>query len=437
MGIRKLSRYLANTAWLLFDQILVLIITFAITAIVARYLGPELFGILSFAFALGALFGVVGKVGLEGIAVRELSIEGADQGSVLGTVFLIKGTGSFVAACVLVMYAFLAVEDALERNIIFVAALFVLSSPLSVMNYWFQANVLGKYSAISNTTGYLVSGLIRLLFVWGAFGAVYFAVANLIQALTTAFLVWAFYTYKRAPSLLSWKPSWQVAKRLLSESASVFLGGIFGVIYLKVDQVMLRWLSNPEELGIYAVAVKISEATYFLPGAIMASFFPLLVQLKKTDEAAYNSYLRAACDTVAMLSMAIIIGVVLFGQLFINLAFGPEFRGSSLILLIHILATPFIFLRTVFSRWILIEGMASFLVISQGLGALLNVVLNFALIPHFEGVGAAVATVLAYAVASYFALLLHPRARPLFFIMTRSILSPWRGVSGIRMLSRS
>lgn len=436
MGIRKLSRYLANTVWLLFDQILVLIITFAITAIVARYLGPELFGILAFAFALGALFGVVGKLGLEGIAVRELSIEGADQGRVLGTVLFIKGVGAFVAAFALAMYAFIAVDDALERDTILVAALFVLSSPLSVLNYWFHANVLGKYNALSNTTSHLVSGLVRLLFVWGAFGVVYFALANLIQALTAAFVAWMFYTYKRAPSLLSWKPSWQLAKRLLRESGFVFLGGIFGAIYLKVDQVMLRWLSNPEQLGIYAVAVKISEASYFLPGALMASFFPLLVQLRKTDEAAYNSHLGAACDTVAMLSITIVVGVALFGQLFINLAFGPEFREAGLILLVHILATPFIYLRTVFSRWILIEGLASFLVISQGFGALLNVVLNFVLIPRYDGIGAAVATVLAYAAASYFALLLHPRARPLFFIMTRSILSPWRGINGLRMLGR-
>lgn len=82
----------------------------------------------------------------------------------------------------------------------------------------------------------------------------------------------------------------------------------------------------------------------------------------------------------------------------------------------------------------LIERYNAFSVVSQGLGALANVVLNVILIPRYGMMGAAVATLVSYSAASYFALLLSQRTRPVFWMMTRALLMPWRAVSTIRNL---
>lgn len=416
------------------DQILTTLFTFVVTAIVARYLGPSSFGTLAYAFALATLFGVIGKLGLEGIVVRELVTQKDEQARILGTTLAMKGCAYLLSAGAIVVYANAVVETPTERSVIYVAALFIILTPLSTTSYWFHANVLGRYQAISNISGYFVSGIVRLGFVYFSASLILFAFANVLQTLTASFIALIYFVLRGGPSLARWRPSWKMAKRLLSEGWAVFLGGIFGVIYLKIDQVMLRWLTQPEEVGVYAVAAKISEATYFIPAAIMASIFPKLLELKDSEGPQYTVYLRSAFDVMTLLSLAIIFFIFFIGQEFINLVFGSAYYAAGSILIIHIMATPFIFMRTVFSRWILIEKLSSFLLVSQGLGALLNIALNLLLIPQFAGIGAAISTVFSYAAASYFALILSRRTRPIFLMMTSSLFTPWRSARRLYFL---
>jgi Na+-driven multidrug efflux pump len=86
----------------------------------------------------------------------------------------------------------------------------------------------------------------------------------------------------------------------------------------------------------------------------------------------------------------------------------------------------FIFMRAGLSRWILIENALYFSLLTQGLGALSNVILNYFLIPVYGGQGAAWATLVSYAVASFFAVFLYPRTRPVFWLMLRALFAPVR-----------
>src|SRR5690606_36962254 len=84
------------------------------------------------------------------------------------------------------------------------------------------------------------------------------------------------------------------------------------------------------------------------------------------------------------------------------------------------------------------ENALMFSLITQGLGALFNIGLNFLLIPRHGAEGAAMATVISYAIASYGALLLHPKTRPVFFMMTRSLFSTFRyAYSAVRATRRT
>lgn len=78
------------------------------------------------------------------------------------------------------------------------------------------------------------------------------------------------------------------------------------------------------------------------------------------------------------------------------------------------------------SRWILIEHALYFSLLTQGLGALSNVALNYILIPVHGGQGAAWATPVSYAVASLFAVVLYPRTRSGFWLMLNALLAPLR-----------
>ena len=68
----ELRKILVNMNWLFLDKVIQMGVAFFVGVWVIRYLGPERYGILSYALAFTALFGVLSKLGLEAILVREL-----------------------------------------------------------------------------------------------------------------------------------------------------------------------------------------------------------------------------------------------------------------------------------------------------------------------------------------------------------------------------
>lgn len=110
----------------------------------------------------------------------------------------------------------------------------------------------------------------------------------------------------------------------------------------------------------------------------------------------------------------------------IDIFFGDVYIKSSSVLVIHIWAAIFIFMRAAFSKWILIESVLVFSLITQGSGAVLNVLLNYFLIPKYGVVGAAYATLASYAMASFISLIFYKKTRPVFFMMCKSLFVVFR-----------
>jgi O-antigen/teichoic acid export membrane protein len=83
-------------------------------------------------------------------------------------------------------------------------------------------------------------------------------------------------------------------------------------------------------------------------------------------------------------------------------------------------------MRAVLSRWLLVEDLVRFSLVTHAAGAVLNVALNLVLIPRYGGLGAAAATVASYATASWGALFFATRTRPIGIMMAKSLLLPLR-----------
>lgn len=419
--------YLANTSWIMAEKIFQMGITFLVTILVARYLGPTQYGVLAYAISLVALFAVAGHAGLSGLVVRELVKHPDSKQEIMGTSFGLKGLG-YLLGLMLVLAFTLATANYQKDEfwLLIILSLTLLFQPFNVIEFWFQSRLESKYAAIAKTTSLILASLLKVAFVMAGSHLILFALANAAQALATAIALILLYKFKSKLSPLTWTYSTIRARELLSQGWLVFLGSIFAIIYLKIDQVMLKWLVGAEEVGIYAVAASLSEAWYFVPTAIVASFFPKLIQLREKDGAQYNHRLQQLIDLLFMLALGVAIAISLISKPLVVTMFGAAYEGAAQILVIHIWAALFIFMRAAFSKWILIENVLIFSLITQGIGAITNILLNLWFIPLHGGVGAAYATLLSYATASYFALFLYPKTRPVFWMMTKSIVSPVR-----------
>ncbi len=91
----------------------------------------------------------------------------------------------------------------------------------------------------------------------------------------------------------------------------------------------------------------------------------------------YQARLQQLFNILFLIALTVAIIVSLGGELLISVFFGAQYSASSSILVVHIWAAVFIFMRALFSRWTLIEDALVFSLLTQGFGAVVNIVLNY------------------------------------------------------------
>lgn len=409
------------------EKIFTMGIAMVVSIFVARYLGPENYGILSYAISITSLFAIATHMGLSGLAVRELVNYPEENEELMGTIFGIKFLAALVAMTGFLIFLYLSGDSSeIEFWVQLIVSGTILLKPFEVFDFWFQAKVKAKYSSIVRATASISLSVIKIgLVVLGA-QLLLFAGAHLFQAILLGILFVFFFKKVARIPLISWNFNFSRAKELLSQGWMIMAGAIFAMVYIKIDQVMLRWLIDAEEVGVYSVAAKLSEAWYFIPSMIVASLFPKLLELRKKNEGQFKKRLQQLFDLLFGIALSLALIVTFISQPVINFLYGAEFEKAALILSIHIWAGIFIFMRAAFSKWILVEDAIVFSMITQGSGALANIVMNYILIPLYGGLGAAIATIISYAMASYFALIFYKKSRLIFWMMSKSLISPFR-----------
>jgi O-antigen/teichoic acid export membrane protein len=192
------------------------------------------------------------------------------------------------------------------------------------------------------------------------------------------------------------------------------------MIYMKIDQVMLKHMMSEEAVGFYAAAVRLCEAWYFVPVTICNSIFPAIVNAKNVSEEFYNNRMQKLYDLLTWLAISIAIPVTIFSNQIIVLLFGSEFVSAAPVLTIYIWAGIAIFLGVASSQYLVNENLTKLLFLRALIGMALNVVLNIVLIPIYGIVGSAIATLVSYTAVT-FALSFHKKYYIQFKMMLKSI----------------
>ncbi|OAD19255.1 polysaccharide biosynthesis protein [Candidatus Thiomargarita nelsonii] len=135
---------------------------------------------------------------------------------------------------------------------------------------------------------------------------------------------------------LQWR--WSVASALLRDSWPLILSGMVVSIYMKIDQVMIKEMLGTKEVGLYAAAVKLSEAWYFLPVLITNSLFPAIIKAKKVSQEFYYNRLQKLYDLMVWMAIAIALPMTFLSDWIVNLLYGGEYNEAGNILRVHIWA---------------------------------------------------------------------------------------------------
>lgn len=416
-----LRKIIGNTAWLFADRIMRLIFGLLIGVWVARYLGPDRYGIFNYAIAFVALFGWLTQLGLNRIVVRDIVRYPDRKNEILGTALVLKLLGGLAALAISIgLILFLRPDDRLTQSIVAIIAVSGIFKSFETIDFWFQSQVQSKYTVTARSTAYIITNLLKLLLIQIRAPLIAFAwVWSGEWALSALGLAIVYRIYGHW--IRAWRFSWQQARRMLAESWPLMISGIVIVIYMKIDIIMIGQMLDDRAVGVYSAAVKISELWYFVPTSIVQSVFPSIVKAKEVNESLYYDRLQKLFNLMAVIGYVVAIPMTLLATPIIVLLFGQDYSTAGSILSVHIWAGLFVSLGVASSPWLITEGLTKFSAATTGCGAVVNMILNVLLIPRYGIMGAAIATVIAQLVASYLANLFYRRTRIAFVSQTRAL----------------
>lgn len=171
-----LRRIINNTSWLVADKVLRMGISLFVGVWVARYLGPEQFGLYNYAIAFVSLFSTFSALGLNQIIVRNIVLEPSYKDETLGTAFIIKLIGGIAILPLAVgTVAFLRPEENLPQWLVGIAALGMIFRAFEVVDFWFQSQTQSKYSVLAQNAAFILANLVKVvllqmkapLIIWG------------------------------------------------------------------------------------------------------------------------------------------------------------------------------------------------------------------------------------------------------------------------------
>lgn len=390
-----------ETAWSFLSKGSAFIFFIPLQIFLARHLGAEKFGDWSYLFSLLTILSTISLLGISASSKKYVAQYNKSKSlsSVLRSSFKLRLFSGVLATIIFaISYKSLAsIIGRIDFIPLFKAAipfifLFGIARYLNDvfeglhrLKYAFFITFLEHFSRFAFVIIFILFFKQELVFIIYSFNL------SLIISSIVGLLLLYFLFYKKTPDL---KESY--IKEIARYSAPLLLININAMLTTETDTVMLGMLSTSQEVGIYSVAKQIVSKLPHIAFAISMGTMPVFARLKK------NNYLKMK----NLFSKLLKINTVIFGCLgvlllttswfFIPLVFGQEYKASVLPVIILI---PYLLLFSYskfVSAFLDYQGLAQKRVVNIIFSILLNIALNYLLIPKFGAVGSAIATSVSF-----------------------------------------
>lgn len=416
-------KIIRNSSWLIGDRIISMIIGVFVTAIVARYFGPERYGIFNYALSLVTLFTAFSTLGMETLTVKGILEHKYEEGTILCTSLILRVIGGIILTLVsITTISLLDPGDNLLFAIVLILSISMIFKSFEVIEYWIQAYQRAKISSVVRMVSYVFTSLLKILLVLLGGTLIHYSLINTLGVVFVGLgLVFAYF-YKRNEQS-KWRFDFGYAKSILSQSWYLIISGLMVTLYMQIDKIMLGSLmASKAEVGIYSAATSIAQMWYFVPMAIITSYKPVIMMKKNEgDEKGYLNAVQNLYTIVAWTGIFFGVIILIFSRLIVSVLYGPEYAGAASILSVSIWAGTFAMLGSARGDWLICEGLQKYSIIYIGIGAIVNILLNYLLIPILGGSGAAIATLVSQITVAVIAPMFFKQMRIASIMMLKAI----------------
>lgn len=414
-----MNRVVNNAAWIIGCKIIKALLTLLVTALTARYLTPIGYGLLNYAASVVAFVLPLMKLGFDATLTYEFVRAPEEDGRTLGTALLLNLASGLL--CMGGVAAFVYVANPGETETLIVCTLYsilLLFQATEMVQYWFQARLLSRYTAPAMLFSYLCVTAFQVFLLMTGKSVYWFALSNALDFGIISLIL--LFVYRRlGGGRLSF--SRETARRLLSVSRHYILSSMMITIFAQTDKIMLKMMVDEAAVGYYSAAATCATMTSFVFAAIIDSVRPVIFENKAISQEKMEDSLTDLYTVIIYFSLFVSAFMTLLAPLIIRILYGADYAASVAPLQLIVWFTTFSYLGSVRDIWILSEEKQRYVWIIYAVSAGLNVALNAVLIPVWGVMGAAFASLCTQIFANAILGFLMPPIRHNNILMLRAL----------------
>lgn len=404
------SRNIKNASWIIAEQVYQMILSLVLSVISARYLGPSQFGELQYTASFIVFFTSITTLGMEGVAIKKMVIYPEKEGLYLGSCIAFRFVSSVLSSiAILLIVFFLNIGDTVKFVLAALQTIQLFAKAFLLFDSWFQRHLKSKYVSIAKVIASTIVAFYKIYLLITTKSVEWFAFSTSFDVIIISCLLFYFYKKENGQPL---QFSFRVGMEVLSESYHFIISGLMVATFGQMDKIMIGKMLSDASVGYYVTAASICSMWVFIPIAIINSFQPSIMELKKSGlENLYLRRLEQLYSLIIWVSIAFSVIITLSSSLIVRLLFGESYMGAVEPLQIIIWSETFSMIGTARGIWVLCENKNKYVKYYLAWGVVVNLALNFMLIPLWGINGAAFATLVTQIVTSLVAPILYKNTR--------------------------
>lgn len=430
-GIHKLSKtqsvIASNLFWAVLGKMTNLLSGLIVGIIVARYLGPEQYGLMNYVMSFVFLFQTFSVFGLDNIEIREESKTGSDYNKIIGTSFGIRLFTSLLCIILCISTCCYMEANVYTTELVAVYSLSIIFNSFVVARNYFYALVRNKYVVQVEIIRTLICMAIKILLLYIGASLMWFIIANVFDMLIVGMGYCVAYR-NEIGKITEWRFDKKYAYYLIKESFPLMLTSAAVIVYQRIDQVMIGQIIDKESVGYFSVASRFVEILIYIPMILSQTIAPMLTRALQSSQEEYYDKGQSFMNLSVWSSLCMSVIMSLCSYWIILLLFGETYLSAVPVLQLMSFKAVSVALSYTAGAMLVVEGLQKFAILRDSFGCIVCIILNYFLLPVYGVIAAGLVTIISNIAAGYIADAFIPAYRHLFVMQTKSLLFGWRDI---------
>jgi O-antigen/teichoic acid export membrane protein len=386
------QRIAKNTIVLLVAQIVSMTFGFFYTMYMARYLGAEGFGTLSFALAFTSIFCLFADLGLGSLTIREVARNKALANKYIGNISVIKvGLAIFAYILIVLVSNLMGYPEQTLKVIQLISLSVICNAFTSMFCTIFQALEKMEYVSLGRILNSVLMLALTIIAINQGLSVV--GLAFIYLGVSVFGLFYSLLIYILKLGMIKPEFDWLFLKPTINAALPFFLSALVDTIAFKIDIVMLSSMKGDIVVGWYSAAYRLLEVMMFVPATFGGSIFPVFSKFYVSSQESLKLAYKKSFEYLSIIALPISVGTTILAEKIIFIIYAENYGPSITALRILIWTIPVIFLAFLMGTMLASINKQALAVKINLFGMLLNILINFILIPKYSLYGASIATV--------------------------------------------